>query len=111
MRVFLSTNAGLSTQEILDYYTRRCPIEIFFRQNKTKLALDKYQIRTQKGIERYWLILSLAHYMCCTYNGTYCSFEEGYQHFQRKIREENVTALYQSIRYGMSLEDVLKLAG
>ena len=111
LRVFISTNAGLSTQEILDYYTRRWPIEVFFRQSKTKLALDKYQIRTQTGIERYWLIMSLAHYMCCTYNGTYCSFEEGYQHFQRKIREEQVTSLYQSIRHGMSLEDVLKLAG
>ncbi|MDY4969737.1 MAG: transposase [Lachnospiraceae bacterium] len=111
LRVFLSTNAGLSTQEILDSYTRRWPIEIFFRQSKTKLALDKYQIRTQTGIERYWLIMSLVHYMCCTCNGTYCSFEEGYQHFQRKIREEQVTALYQSIRHGMSLEDVLKLAG
>ena len=111
LRVFLSTNAGLSTQEILDSYTRRWPIEIFFRQSKTKLALDKYQIRTQTGIERYWLIMSLVHYMCCTYNGTYCSFEEGYQHFHRKIREEQVTALYQSIRHGMSLEDVLKLAG
>ena len=70
LRVFISTNAGLSTQEILDYYTRRWPIEIFFRQSKTELALDKYQIRTQTGIEHYWLIMSLAHYMCCTYNGT-----------------------------------------
>lgn len=111
LRVFISTNAGLSTQEILDGYTRRWPIEVFFRQSKTKLALDKYQIRTQTGIERYWLIMSLVHYMCCTYNGTYCSFEEGYRYFQRKIREEQVTALYQSIHNGMSLEDVLKLVG
>ena len=50
LRVFISTNAGLSTQEILDHYTRRWPIEVFFRQSKTKLALDKYQIRTQTGI-------------------------------------------------------------
>ncbi|MCI6422645.1 MAG: transposase, partial [Blautia sp.] len=102
---------GLSMQEILDYYTRRWPIEVFFRQSKTKLALDKYQIRTQTGIERYWLIMSLVHYMCCAYNGTYCSFEEGYQYFQRKIREEQVTSLYQSIHNGMTLEDVLKLIG
>ena len=111
LRVFISTNAGLSTQEILDGYTRRWPIEVFFRQSKTKLALDKYQSRTQTGIERYWLIMSLVHYMCCTYNGAYCSFEEGYRYFQRKIREEQVTALYQSIHNGMSLEDVLKLVG
>ena len=111
LRVFISTNAGLSTQEILGHYTNRWPIEVFFRQSKTKLALDKYQIRTQTGIERYWLLMSLVHYMCCTYNGTYCNFEEGYQYIQRKIREERVTALYQSIHNGMSLEDVLKLVG
>lgn len=111
LRVFISTNADLSTQEILDYYTRRWPIKIFFRQSKTKLALDKYQIRTQTGIQHYWLIMSLVHYMCYTYNGTYYSFEEGYQYFQRKIREEQLTALYQSVHNGISLEDVLKLVG
>lgn len=62
LRVFISTNVGLSTQEILDTYTRRWPIELFFRQSKGKLALDKYQIRSRMGIQRYWLIMSLAHY-------------------------------------------------
>lgn len=36
LRVFISTNVGLSTQEILDTYTRRWPIELFFRQSKTR---------------------------------------------------------------------------
>ena len=53
LRVFISTNAELSTQEILDTYSRRWPIELFFRQSKGKLALDKYQIRSRKGIQRY----------------------------------------------------------
>ena len=77
LRVFISTNVGLSTQEILDTYTRRWPIELFFRQSKGKLALDKYQIRSRMGIQRYWLIMSLAHYMCCMHSGKYCTFEEG----------------------------------
>lgn len=47
LRVFISTNAELSTQEILDTYSRRWPIELFFRQSKGKLALDKYQIRSR----------------------------------------------------------------
>ena len=47
LRVFLSTNAELSTQEILDTYTKRWPIELFFRQSKSKLALDSYQIRSR----------------------------------------------------------------
>ncbi|MGN0438548.1 MAG: transposase [Lachnospiraceae bacterium] len=56
LRIFLSTNVGMSTQEILDTYTKRWPIELFFRQSKSKLALDKYQIRSKQGIQRYWLI-------------------------------------------------------
>lgn len=111
LRVFISTNADMSTQEILDTYTCRWPIELFFRQSKNRLALDKYQIRTQTGTERYWLIMSLVHYMCCTCTGKYCVFEKGYQHFQRKIKEEQVTNLYQLIRNGMTLKDVLKLIG
>ena len=66
LRIFLSTNVGMSTQEILDTYTKRWPIELFFRQSKSKLALDKYQIRSRQGIQRYWLIMSLVHYLCCT---------------------------------------------
>lgn len=64
LRVFISTNVGLSTQEILDMYTKRWQIELFFRQSKSKLALDKYQLRSQQGIQRYWLIMSFVHYMC-----------------------------------------------
>lgn len=111
LRVFLSTNVALSTQEILDTYTCRWPIEIFFRQSKDKLGFDKYQIRSQQGIQRYWMIMSLVHYMCCTYNGKYCAFEVGYQYFQSKIREEQVTSLYEHIRNGMLLDEVLELIG
>jgi len=64
LRIFISTNVGLSTQEILETYTKRWPIELFFRQSKSKLALDKYQIRSRLGIQRYWLIMSLVHYLC-----------------------------------------------
>ncbi|MDO4298272.1 MAG: transposase [Lachnospiraceae bacterium] len=111
LRVFISTNVDLSTQEILDTYTYRWPTELFFRQSKDKLALDKYQIRIRTGIERYWLIMSLVHCMCCTYNEKCCTFEEGYLHFQRKVKEEQIATLYQHIQNGMSLEDVLKLVG
>ncbi len=46
LRAFISTNAALSTQEILSWYVCRWPIEVFFRQCKDKLALDSYQIRS-----------------------------------------------------------------
>ena len=111
LRVFISTNAALSAQEILDTYTERWNIELFFRSSKQKLSLDKYQIRKQKGIERYWLIMSLVHYLCCTCNGTYCSFEEGYQYLKQAVKEEQVTNLYRAIKNGMALEQLLALVG
>lgn len=111
LRVFISTNVGLSTQEILDIYTKRWPIELFFRQSKSKLALDKYQIRSQQGIKRYWLIMSLVHYMCCMHTGKYCAFEEGYRYLQAQVKSEQLSNLYQFIKNGASLEAVLKLAG
>ena len=58
--------------------SKRWPIELFFRQSKSKLALDKYQLRSRQGIQRYWLIMSLVHFLCCMHSGSYCAFEEGY---------------------------------
>lgn len=111
LRVFISTNAGLSPQDILDNYTKRRPIELFFRQNKSKLALDKYQLRSKQGIQRYWLIMSLVHYMCCPHSGKYCTFEDGYQYFQNQIKIERLSNLHVFIKNGASLEDVLRMVG
>ena len=90
-------------EEILDTYTKRWPIELFFRQSKSKLALDKYQIRSKQGIQRYWLIMSLVHYLCCTCRGKYCTFEEGYLYLQKQLKTEQIEKLYQSIKMGHHL--------
>lgn len=111
LRVFISTDTSLSTQEILDTYVCRWPIEVFFRESKRKLALDKYQIRTCKGTQRYWLIMSLVHFMCCTCKEDSNSFEIGYQHLKQTIKNEKIGKLYTFIRDGMLLKDVLKLVG
>ena len=68
LRAFISTNVALSTLEILSCYVCRWPIEVFFRQCKTRLALDTYQIRSSKGIQRYWLLMSMAHYITILYD-------------------------------------------
>ena len=111
LRVFISTDTDLSTLEILETYVCRWEIELFFRESKSKLALDKYQIRTQTGIARYWLIMSLVHFMCCTCIKNNHTFNDGYQYLKHKIKEEQITKLYYFIQKGMLLEDVLKLVG
>ena len=111
LRVFLSTDIRLSTLEIPETYTEWWPIELFFRQSKRKPGLDKYQIRARQGIERYWIIMSFVHYLCCMHEGSYCMFEEGYATLQQQLKQEQFTNLYHLIKNGASFEEAFALAG
>ena len=64
LRAFLCTDLELDTLTILQYYHNRWDIEVFFKQQKNIFGFGGYQIRCAKGIERFWLILSLASFYC-----------------------------------------------
>ena len=85
LRVFISTQTNLSTQEILAIYVSRWSIEVFFRDCKQKLAFDKCQLRKKKGITRMWLILSFVHFLCCTIVGHIGKFDEGFHYFRNCV--------------------------
>ena len=110
LRAFLSTDVSLTTNEILSYYVCRWPIEIFFRQCKDKLALDSYQIRSAQGIRRFWLLMSLAHYICVTGTGGFCSFEEGYHRICDIVQLEKYQYLFQCAKASKSFDAFMKLA-
>ena len=109
LRVFISTDVSLTTQEILDRYTERWPVEVFFRQSKDKLAFGRYQLRSSKGIRRYWLLMSLAHLIACTGCGKTMSFEEGYAYIYSHIQEERLRFIYQCGARHVLFEEVLAL--
>lgn len=44
LHVFLCMDVSLETHTILNYYSRRWSIEIFFRQSKGNLGFNKYQV-------------------------------------------------------------------
>ena len=111
LRAFISTNVALSTPEILSCYVCRWPIEVFFRQCKNYLALDTYQIRSSKGIQRYWLLMSMAHYICVVGTGQYQSFQEGYQLIRSTIQLEKYQYLFQCAKFSADFEAFMKLAG
>lgn len=110
LRAFLSTDVSLTADEILSYYACRWPIEVFFRQCKDKLALDSYQIRSAQGIRRYWLLMSLAHFICVTGTGEICSFENGYHRICDIIQLEKYHYLYQCAKESDSFDSFIKLA-
>ena len=109
LRAFVCTDCSLSIMEVLNYYVVRWNIEVFFRSAKQKLAFDKYQIRSSTGIKRFWLIMSLAHFLCCVGTGQVLSFEDGYAHFQSQLRRERAEFIYRCGYAHIPFEDVLSL--
>lgn len=109
LRAFICTDALLSTRKILDTYVVRWSVKLFFCQSKDCLAFGGYQIRSAQGIHRYWLLMSLAHFLCCTGTGKVCPFEDGYCFSQQKIQEERIEYLYQCGVRRIPLEEVLAL--
>ena len=110
LRAFLSTDVSLLTDEILSYYVCRWNIEVFFRQCKDKLALESYQIRSAQGIRRYWLIMSLAHYMCVIGNGESSSFENGYRQICDIIQLEKYRYIFQCAKASNDFDAFMKVA-
>lgn len=57
----LSTDISLSNRQIISYYKNRWDLEVSFRYQKDSLGLKDYQMRSIKGIKRYWYIIYLAY--------------------------------------------------
>lgn len=110
LRAFICTDTALSTQEILDHYLARWSIEVFFRQAKQTLAFDRYQIRSSRGIRRFWLLMSLAHLICCVGTGQTLPFQDGFVSLQRALTVERISFIYQCGVSRIPLEDVLAFA-
>ena len=77
----------------------RWEIEVYFRDCKNKLALDKYQIRSQNGIKRFWLISSLAYLLACLESSSF-SFSEGYALLSQTILIERVSYIFDFAQNG-----------
>ncbi len=90
-------------------YLNRWSVEVFFQQAKQKLPLDKYQIRTSKGIRRFWLLMSLAHYVCCLGTGAFVSFHVGLAAFQSALLRERITYIYLCGATRLPLDNLLAL--
>ncbi len=105
----IRTDVSLSTKEIRDKYSDRWSVEVFFRQPKDKLSFDRYQIRSSKGIRRYWLLMSLAHVIACTSNGETMSFGDGYSCIYSQIQRERIHFIYQFGARHILFDEVLAL--
>lgn len=93
LRAFISTNTALSDEEILNLYVTRWNIEVYFRNCKSKLAINQYQIRSSKSIKRFWLIASLVYLLACLESEHFC-FSDGFRLISCILYREQVSFIF-----------------
>lgn len=108
LRAFLCTDIELSSQTILEYYSRTWPIEIFFRQTKNNIGINKYQVRSSKAIDRILLLASLTYIYCSIDEDAGDSFSRGLILRRNQFRKYNIQWIYESAQNGISLDAILK---
>ncbi|MBO7122960.1 MAG: hypothetical protein J6V90_06750 [Treponema sp.] len=83
-------------------------IQFFPLQIRQKLALNKYQIRSAVGIQRFWTLMSLAYLMCCL-ESERMSFTDGYALFQKAIKTKRVEFIYRCAHDQLPVEEAAAL--
>lgn len=107
LKAFISLDNSLNSLEILIQYTERWAIESFFRDCKTYLGLNGYQVRNEKSINRY-LTIMLANYTYCKiyYNDSY-HFNTGYKAAKKDLEKSKVIYIYEATASGTPIEKFL----
>lgn len=110
LKAFLSLNVDFTDKEILEYYTNRWSIEVFFRQGKMRLGLDQYQIRSEKAVKRFWILLILTYVYCVL--GIFDreqSFKQGLYESRRQCQQDWISWIYDKAKEGVPLEEIYGL--
>lgn len=103
---FLSTDAKLTTQEILDYYSERWSIETYFKQVKGYLGFQGIQVRHKRALRRYWLLVQFAYLFI---GALQCdTFSHAIHQMRCDQFEGIIEFVYKETRTGSSLEQIKK---
>jgi hypothetical protein len=108
LRAFLCTNPELDSQTILEYYSNRWPVEVFFRETKNNLGLNTYQVRSAESIDKLLALISLTHLFCSTQSQEY-SFAEGLKNTRNRVKKEHITWIYQKAKNDVPLDEIFEL--
>ena len=103
---FLSTDTELTTQKILDYYSERWAIETYFQQVKGYLGFEGVQVRSERAIRRYWLLVQFAHLFIGALQLT--PFSQAIQQMRRDQFSGLIEFVYNGARTGTSLSQIKK---
>lgn len=109
IKAFICTDTTLPTEVILEYYSKRWSIEVFFKEQKVHFGLDKYQIRSSKGIRRLWVLQKLLHLFCTMGTGdSYNKLSDGLRKVKMEHKVESIHWIYNCGKRGIPMDKVLQ---
>ncbi|GAA0121214.1 MAG: transposase [Clostridium argentinense] len=98
----------LSIRTILEYYSKRWPIEIFFRQTKNNLGLNRYQVRLAKSIDRLLVLISLTYIYFSIQENANDPFSKGLIICRNNVQKDNIQWIYDCAKNNIPIKDVFK---
>lgn len=108
LKTFISLDTSLKPLDILTQYTDRWAIEPFFRDCKSYLGLDGYQVRSEKSINRYLTIMIINYTYCKLYSNNLYHFNTGYKCAKKDLEKSKVIYIYEAAANGKSLKEIFE---
>lgn len=106
LHVFYGT-CSLPDENILCIYTERWTIEIFFRESKMQLELDRYQVRGEQAIKRFLLLIMLVHAYCNSLSDSEkVTLGNSRKLARMEIKREMVSRIYEQACQGIALSRI-----
>ena len=98
----------MSAKQLLKHYTKRWPIEIFFREVKQNFGMGQYQIRALKGIKRLMLMIQFVYLYLKRMTPNNSCLGESLRQCQRKQKQELVKIIYHKAQNGVALKTIFE---
>ena len=108
LKAFISLDKTLNPLDTLTQYTDRWAIEPFFRDCKTYLGLNSYQVRSEKSINRYLTIMLVNYTYCKIYSNNSYHFNIGYKAAKKDLEKSKVLYIYESAASGIPIEVIFE---
>ncbi len=108
LKTFISLDTSLKAFDILIQYTDRWAIEPFFRDCKSYLGLDGYQVRSEKSIHRYLIIMIINYTYCKLYSNGASHFNIGFKLAQNDLKKAKIIWIYEAVSNGQPIEKIFK---
>jgi hypothetical protein len=108
MKAFISTDIKLNAWQILQHYTNRWPVEVFFREANRHLGMKKCQVRSKQAILRFQFLVMLTYNFCgLQVDGSTLGFCKQRKAFQKEIECSRIAWIVEQAQNNVPLDNIL----